>query len=92
MMKFKKTIAMILAVAVIMGCSGCASWDRFKKSMKSDFGGGLYREVTVYSMTGEVIAKYEGQIDVEENENKVLFDLNGKRYVYYNCMVEVIEK
>ena len=92
MLKFKKIIAVLLAVLVILGCSGCASWNRFKKTMSSDFSGGLWREVTVYSMTGEVIAKHEGQIDIQESGNKVLFDLDGKRYVYYNCMVEVIEK
>ena len=31
------------------------------------------------------------RIDIEENEHKVLFELNGKRYIYYNALVEVIE-
>lgn len=38
------------------------------------------------------IASYEGKLDLQENESKVLFDLDGKRYVYYNAVVEVIEK
>ena len=92
MLKFKKIIAVLLAVLVILGCSGCASLERDIKTFQSDLLGGLQREITVYSMTGEVIAKHEGQIDIQESENKVLFELDGKRYVYYNCMVEVIEK
>lgn len=64
------------------------------KSCNSNWSGGLNREVIVYSMTGEELFRVEGQIDIQENDNgtKVLFDLNGKRYVFYNCSVIVIEK
>lgn len=89
----KKVLAIILAIIVIcISFTGCASFDRSMKTIHSDFGGGLDRIVVVYSMTGEEIARYEGKIDIEENESKVLFDLDGKRYIYYNCLVEVIEK
>lgn len=62
------------------------------KSWDSNVNGGLNRTVNVYDYTGNKIATYEGKIDVQQNESKVLFDLNGKRYVYYNALVEVIEK
>lgn len=62
------------------------------KSWDSNVNGGLSRIVNVYDYTGNKIATYEGKIDVQQNESKVLFDLNGKRYVYYNALVEVIEK
>ena len=84
-----KYIVMI-ALLIVM-CTGCESWERTKKSWSSEMNG-LNRVVNVYSYNGELIATYEGKIDLEENENKVLFDLNGKRYVYYNAFVEVIEK
>lgn len=84
-----KYIVMI-ALLIVM-CTGCESWERTKKSWSSEING-LNRVVNVYSYNGELIATYEGKIDLEENENKVLFDLNGKRYVYYNAFVEVIEK
>ena len=61
------------------------------KNLDSEFGG-LSRIVNIYDYEGELIATYEGMIDVEESETKVLFDLNGKRYIYYNAVVEVIEK
>ena len=93
----KKRIAIILCCAVILAAmlfAGCTeSCARSCKTLESDFGGGLYREINIYTHTGELIAHYEGKVDIEETESggKVLFDLDGKRYVYYNCLVEVIE-
>ena len=55
--------------------------------------GGLDRILNVYTIDGKLIATYEGKIDIEDNSNgSVMFDLNGKRYVYYNAIIEVIEK
>lgn len=69
-------------------------WTRFTKSVGSEVGGGLYRTVQVYSNGGELIYETEGNIDIQDTEygNKVLFDLNGKRHVFYNCSVVTIEK
>ena len=88
MKKIKFLVLILLAIGM---CTGCESWNRTKKSWDSEFGG-LNRVVNVYSYDGKLIATYEGKIDLEENKGKVLFDLNGKRYVYYNAFVEVIEK
>ena len=88
----KKVLVLALSIAMLcVGVTGCSSCERMGKSFSSEFGG-LNRIVNVYDYTGNKIATYEGNLDVEENENKVLFDLNGKRYVYYNALVEVIEK
>ena len=93
----KKTFIKILAGATLFAAftfGGCtASCEREWKSMKSDLNGGLQRVVNVYSLNGELIATYEGLIDIDDNENgSIMFELNGKRYVYYNAIVEVIEK
>lgn len=91
----KNSIKIIILIALIVfGITGCASFDRDVKSLKSDVNGGLNRVVKVYSYDGKLIATHEGKIDIKESAygNKVLFDLNGKRYVYYNALVEVIEK
>ena len=85
-------VAIIAALAYLIIGASCSSCNRFGKTCASDVSGGLYRVVNVYDYEGDKIATYEGQIDVQENDTKVLFDLNGKRYVYYNCLVEVIEK
>ena len=59
--------------------------------MKSDFGNGLERTINVYTADGEIIASYSGKIDIETNDGGyVKFDLDGKRYIYYNCFVETI--
>ena len=55
--------------------------------------GGLERIINIYTFDGKLIAAYEGKIDIDDNSNgSVMFDLNGKRYVYYNAIIEVIEK
>ena len=94
----KAKLAVLAAFAAVMvggiilsGCTGCATWQRSCKTCQSEIYGGLDRTVNVYSYDGTLIASYKGRIDVEENESKVLFELNGKRYIYYNALVEVIE-
>lgn len=84
-------LCVMAAAMIISGCTGCATWQRSCKTWQSEVTGGLNRTVNVYSYDGTLIAHYEGKIDVEENESKVLFDLDGKRYIYYNAIVEVIE-
>ena len=90
---FKRIVAVIMAVIVVVACfSGCtASGKRALVDLKSDFGNGLYRTINVYTANGELLATYNGKIDLEMNSGGyVKFDLNGKRYIYYNCFVESI--
>jgi len=85
-------LTVVLAVCLLLGgCEGCATWQRSCKTWQSEVAGGLNRTVNVYTYDGTLIASYTGRIDIEENESKVLFDLDGKRYIYYNALVEVIE-
>lgn len=92
----KRTLLKIIAMAGLFAAftfPGCASCERELKSCNSDISGGLYRVVNIYDYEGELIATYEGKIDIDDNENgSIMFDMNGKRYVYYNAIVEVIEK
>lgn len=81
-----------LGIALV-GLGSCAGVSRSCKSCSSDLAGGLYRTVNVYSLDGKLIETYEGKIDIDDNQNgSVMFDLNGKRYVYYNAIIEVTEK
>ena len=58
---------------------------------RSNLSNGLDRVVTVYTADGDVIAQYEGQIDIEANDGGYIkFDFEGKRYMYYNCFVESV--
>lgn len=91
--KVFKIIAGILLLASLFVFGGCASCSRDLKSCSSDISGGLYRTVNVYSLDGKLLATYEGKIDIDDNANgSVMFDLDGKRYVYYHAIVEIIEK
>ena len=93
MKHFFRTMAILCLLVAFFVFSGCASCDRQLKSCNSDMNGGLERVVNVYSYDGDLIATYEGKIDIDNNQNgSVMFDLNGKRYVYYNAIIEVIEK
>ena len=78
----------MLMIATTTGCSSCS---RAMVDIKSDIGGGLQREINVYTADGELLAHYEGKIDIETNDGGyVKFDLDGKRYIYYNCFIETI--
>lgn len=93
----KKNLLKIVALAGLLSMlafGGCtASCERSLKSCNSNINGGLHRVVNIYDYEGELIATYEGLIDIDDNSNgSIMFDLNGKRYVYYNAIIEVIEK
>ena len=91
MKNYKKIILTFLIIAAL-SLSGCAWMERLGKDIKSDACGGLDRILTVYTAHGEVMARYEGRIDLAKTESGIVkFDLNGIRYIYYNCFVEVIE-
>lgn len=87
----KKICVLIASLVMIVGLAGCASLQRDIKDIGSDFAGGLPRTINIYSMTGELIATHTGKVDIEDRENSILFELAGKRYVYYNAIIEVIE-
>lgn len=90
----KKNIIIVLAILVLtFVLTGCASWQRAVQDIKSDLNNGLERTITIYTADGKVLAQYEGKIDLEANEGGyVKFDLDGTRYIYYNCFVESIAK
>ena len=67
--------------------------DKSIKDIQSEYTGGLNRHINVYSYNGDKLAEYDGRIDIaERNDGVVKFQLKGKRYMYYNALVEVIEK
>lgn len=87
----KKVLAVALALMTVVGTCGCASLERGITDAKSDIMGGLDRTIRVYTANGEIIAEYQGKIDIEATEGGyVKFDHKGKRYIYYNCFVETI--
>lgn len=92
-LKVMGVIAAIVLFCALLYFIAPSSLKRGFKDFKSDWSGGLDRHLTVYTADGQVLAEYDGKIDLESNESGVVkFDFKGKRYMYYNCFVEVIEK
>lgn len=96
---FGRVLTVILGIAVIVAIllgmfwwfDNTASGQRALTDQKSELANGLERVVRVYTANGDIIAEYEGIIDIEGNDGGyVLFDYQGKRYTYYNCFVESI--
>lgn len=88
-------LGIIIIIALLLGLlwwfNNTASGQRALIDQKSEFANGLERVVRVYTANGDIIAEYEGIIDIEGNDGGyVLFDYQGKRYTYYNCFVESI--
>lgn len=83
------TIGLLIGMLWYFG--NTASGQRAITDQKSDLENGLERVIRVYTADGNIIAEYEGIIDIEGNDGGyVLFDYQGKRYTYYNCFVESI--
>ena len=94
----KKKIFIALAIVgclliILISGASCSSCDRAVKDVGSDLSGGLNRVVKVYDFNGNEMKTYKGKIDLEPNDSGIVkFELNGKRYMYYNAFVEVIEQ
>lgn len=90
MKKLIVTVIMILSLCLL---TGCASLQRDCKDCRSDINGGLDRVVIVYDMMGNELKRYEGKIDLPIREDaRIEFEYNGKRIIWYNAMIEIIEK
>ena len=88
-------ISLILGALFVSSCVSCASYERCAKDCSSEINNGIYREINIYTYEGELIAHYEGKMDIEtNNSNYIVFHINGKRYIYYYGIgiIEVIEK
>lgn len=90
--KILKVITLFTLIVAMFISTSCASCGRELKSCSADFAGGMYRRVTVYDFKGDILAQYEGLIDIGTYEdNCILFDLNGKRIIWYNAIVGIEE-
>ena len=84
-------ISFIALISMLWYFNCTADGQRQIVDQRSNLSNGLDRVVTVYTADGDVIAQYEGQIDIEANDGGYIkFDFEGKRYMYYNCFVESI--
>lgn len=94
-----KFLALVVALALILGIFFGFRWyysstgrgQRALVDEKSNLAGGIERVINVYTADGDLIAHYEGKIDIDTNDGGyVKFDFDGNRYIYYNCFIETI--
>lgn len=83
--------AAIMIVAFISILSGCASWERGMKSISSDLSGGVNRTLTVYDYNGEAIQTWTGKMDVSNENDRTMFDMDGKRTIIRGGIIVVQE-
>lgn len=84
-------ICIALLVGMLWYYNNTASGQRALVDQESELSNGMERVIRVYTANGDLIAEFEGRIDIEGNDGGyVLFDYQGKRYTYYNCFVESI--
>lgn len=76
MKRFIKFISIIVLIIFTTSCG--ESWDRSIKDIKSNFGGGLYRKVTIYDYEGDSIQSWEGYFDTQ------MGDKSGTPYVKFD--------
>ena len=80
--------AIVLILVLLSTFTACASWKREIKSIKSDFGGGLDRTITVYDYNGNEIRSWSGKIDISNSENEIFFDdADGHRVIIHGGIV-----
>ena len=86
--------AAITSMLLVASLASCASVEREFKSLNSELNGGLNRTLTVYDYNGKEIRTYEGKMDIEvsPSNDKVLFDLDGKRNIIRGGIVIIEEK
>ena len=90
----KGLMIIVLIIGVLFTTTGCASWNKWTKDLESEYGNGLNRVVKVYSMDGKLLETYEGKIDINYEDNRVLFQINGgnRIAIYGNTAVVVVEE
>ena len=61
--------------------TSCESCSREMKSLKSDLGGGLERTAVLMDYNGDTIKMWSGKFDIRDDssDNKIFFDIDGKR-------------
>ena len=90
----KKILCLAMIAAVAFGTTGCSEgFQRMIKDFDSNYNGGLDRKITAYDYSGNVLYEYEGRVDIQINDSKVLFDTpEGKRVILYNAIVVTEEQ
>ena len=85
-------VAILLLLGAIMYNPFTESGLRAIKSLQSDWAGGLERTVTVYDEHGDVLQEWHGTFDLDNNDQEIYFDVEGRRVVIQGGIVIVQEE
>lgn len=76
--------AIICFFCMVFFLTGCAGWERTKKSFSSSVNNGLERELIIKTQSGEVIYEDTGKFDIEVSEQRVKYiDEDDKLHIIY---------
>ena len=76
--------AILFIIIVLVIVLNTASGHRWMKSVQSDFGNGLTREIVVYDAVGNEIYSQTGKFDIEFYDDRIMYDdENGNRHNIY---------
>lgn len=89
----KKKLAVAFAgLMMVIGLTGCASWNRFTKNIGSDVNNGLPRQIKVYNADGKVIFSQKGKFDIKYSDRDLQYidQKNRKHNIYIGDMSTVV--
>lgn len=79
MKKFLYAILILIGIVLFSSCTETLKRD--VKSLHSNFNGGLTRTLVLMDYQGDTIKVWNGKFDIRDDssDNKIFFDLDGKR-------------
>lgn len=90
----KKVLVAFTLVALSFSLTGCASWSRIGKNVKSEVDNGLKREIKVYNVDGKVIFSQKGKFDIkyEDHDLQYVDSHNLKHNIYIGSGTVVVDE
>jgi len=98
----KGLIACLIGLTIFIGSvtggnwwlNNTASGLRIQISWQAEMNIGLYRNVQVFTATGELVYEYQGRFDVDQNDHRIILDIineeNRARRVYISAPAGVV--
>jgi hypothetical protein len=84
-------VAMVISAVTLLNFTAFGRQQIQSITAKSS---GIYREVTVYSMSGDVIESFTGKFNIEYSDNRVEFfnaDTNKRINIYYKTGTVIVK-
>lgn len=77
-------ISLVIAIVSTIQLTNTGSFMRWKKSIESEFNGGITRQVKVISENGEIVYTATGKFDVDYSNGRLKWvDENGRVQIVY---------